>query len=198
MKWLKIGGGLVIVIVIGVLVVSGVLPRDYRVERSIDIAALPARVYEQVSSLKKWEAWSPWVARDASIETTYSGPEEGVGAKAVWTSDGSGEGSQTIVVAEPDTRLEIALDFGNQGSAKAYWRFEPAGEGTHVTWGMSGEMPGLLGGLLAAQMNGWIGADYEDGLARLKQHVEGLPPPEAVEKGAASADAGTVDGGAPR
>ena len=102
----------------------------------------------------------------------YSGPESGVGATVTWTSEESGDGKQTITLSERPTRIETALDFGDMGQPNAYWEFEPGGEGVLVTWGLVGNTSGLLGGYFARMMDGWVGADYEDGLARLKKLAE--------------------------
>lgn len=167
------------VIALSVLVfgIGAFLSKDFRVERSIDIDAPPDEVFAQVNSLEKWGAWSPWAARDPSIENTYSGPSEGVGASVSWTSDGSGSGSQTIVLSEPPSRIETQLDFGDMGQPTADWTFEPNGTGTTVTWGMTGTATGPLGGYFASAMDGMLGPDYEDGLARLKSVVESSPEP---------------------
>lgn len=161
-----------IVVVVGV---GAFLPKDFRLERSIEMNASPELVFDQVNSLKNWNAWSPWIARDPSIESTYSGPESGVGAKVSWTSEKSGDGTQTITSSERPTRIETALDFGDMGQPNAHWTFEPSGEGTQVTWGLSGTTSGPLGGYFAKMMDGMVGQDYEDGLARLKQVVESAP-----------------------
>jgi hypothetical protein len=44
-----------------------------------------------------------------------------------WTSEKSGEGTQTITVSERPTRIETALDFGDMGQPDADWTFEPVG-----------------------------------------------------------------------
>jgi hypothetical protein len=90
----------------------------------------------------------------------------------IWTSENSGDGRQTITLGERPTRIEMALDFGDMGQPTADWTFQPSGNGTLVTWGLSGTTSGLLGGYFAKMMDGWVGADYEDGLARLKQLLE--------------------------
>ena len=51
-------------------------------------------------------------------------------------------------------------------------------DGVRVTWGLSGTASGPLGGYFAKMMDGWVGADYEDGLARLKQVAESVPAGE--------------------
>ena len=152
--------------------VGSCLSQDFRVERSIEIDAAPEEVFEQVNSLRNWNAWSPWIARDPTIENTYSGPDSGVGASVSWTSEKSGAGSQTITVSERPSRIETQLDFGEMGQPKADWKFEPSGAGTRVTWGLTGTAAGALGGYFAAMMDGMLGPDYEEGLARLKQVVE--------------------------
>jgi hypothetical protein len=44
-----------------------------------------------------------------------------------------------------------------------------------VTWSLSGEAVGPLGGYFAKMMDGWVGKDYEDGLQSLKRHLESAP-----------------------
>lgn len=178
MRVLKLSFLVLLALVVVVVGVGAFLPKDFAVERSIEIDAAPEVVFDEVNSLRKWDAWSPWIARDPSIVNTYSGPEAGVGATVTWTSEKSGDGTQTVTLSERPTRIETALDFGDMGQPHAYWTFEPSGEGARVTWGLNGTTSGPLGGYFAKMMDGWVGADYEDGLARLKQVVEALPTGE--------------------
>jgi carbon monoxide dehydrogenase subunit G len=175
MRVLKIAVLLIIALSVLVFGIGAFLSKDFRVERSIEIAAAPEVVFEEVNSLKNWNAWSPWLARDPSMQTTYSGPDSGVGATATWTSEKSGSGTQTITKSERPTRIETALDFGDMGQPNSGWTFEPSGEGTKVTWSLSGEAVGPLGGYFAKMMDAWVGKDYEDGLQSLKQHLESAP-----------------------
>jgi len=175
MRALKLTVLVLLAVVVLVLGIGAFLPKDFRVERSIEIDAAADVVFDQVNSLRKWDAWSPWIARDPSIENSFAGPEAGVGATVTWTSEKSGDGTQTITLSERPTRIETKLDFGEMGQPKADWTFEPSGDGVRVTWGLSGNAAGPLGGYFAKMMDGWVGADYEDGLARLKEVVETLP-----------------------
>jgi len=172
MRALKLIVGFLVAITLLVLGIGLFLPRDYRVERSIEIDAAPEVVVEEVNRLRDWDDWSPWLASDPTIENTYSGPEAGVGARVEWTSENAGEGTQVITASEKPTRIETHLDFGDMGQADSDWSFEPQGNATLVTWGMSGNAPGALGGYFARMMDGWVGPYYEDGLERLKSVVE--------------------------
>ena len=175
MRLLKLVAIVLVAVVVVVLGVGAFLSKDFQVERSIEIDAAPEVVFDQVNSLKKWSAWSPWVARDPSIQNTYAGPEAGEGATVTWTSEKSGNGTQTITLSDRPNRIETALDFGDMGQPNAYWTFEPSGGGVEVTWGLKGTAAGPLGGYFAKMMDGWVGADYEDGLGRLKAVVESMP-----------------------
>lgn len=172
MKVLKTVVLVLLALVVVVVGVGAFLSKDFRVERSIEIDASPEVVFDEVNSLRTWDAWSPWKVRDPSIQNEYSGPESGVGAKVRWTSEKSGEGTQTITLSDRPKRIETALDFGEMGQPTADWTFEPVGDGVRVTWGLSGTAAGPLGGYFAKMMDGWVGADYEDGLSRLKDLVE--------------------------
>jgi hypothetical protein len=178
MRGLKSTILVILALVVIVLGIGAILPKDFRVERSIDIDAPPELVFDRVNSLRAWDAWSPWIARDPSIENTFAGPEAGVGATVTWTSDESGDGTQTITLSKRPTRIETRLDFGRMGKPSADWTFEPRGNGVRVTWGLSGTASGPLGGYFAKMMDRWVGADYEEGLRRLKGVVEAQPPRE--------------------
>ena len=181
MRIFKILLGALVALVAVVLGLGLVLPSDFRVVRSVEIEAPPEVVFGQVNSLKSWGPWSPWMAKDKTIKNEYSGPEAGKGAKVSWTSEASGEGTQEIIESKPFELIETKLDFGDQGTSKADWKFEPTDKGVKVTWGLEGDLPAPLGGIIATRMDAWVGADYEDGLARLKKHAEALPPPPKPE-----------------
>ncbi|MBT8450516.1 MAG: SRPBCC family protein [Deltaproteobacteria bacterium] len=178
MRALKVAVLVVLGLVVLVVGIGAFLPKDFRVERSIEIDASPEVVFDQVDSLPNWAAWSPWIAHDPSIKNEFTGPEAGVGSTVTWTSEKSGDGTQTITLSERPKRIEMKLDFGEMGQPNADWTFVPSGDGVVVTWGLSGTAAGPLGGYFAKMMDGWVGADYEDGLARLKQVAESAPAGE--------------------
>ncbi|MDJ1008492.1 MAG: SRPBCC family protein [Paracoccaceae bacterium] len=173
LKWI-----LGIVVVLALVFVAGgyLLPREVTVARSIEIDAPPGDVFPHVNSLKAGQEWSPWLERDPEVEVTFTGPDEGVGAGMAWSSEQPdvGIGSQEIVLSEPDRRVETALDFGQMGTAKAAFLLEEAGAGTRVTWDLVADMgAGPMGRWMGLMMDGWVGADYEQGLSNLKTLVEG-------------------------
>ncbi|MGK0184359.1 MAG: hypothetical protein ACI9R3_000125 [Verrucomicrobiales bacterium] len=168
-KWLLIA---VMVIVAGLFAVSFLLPSKVHVERSITINAPAEAVYTKVKDLKKWVTWSPWNLRDPKMAIRYEGPESGIGQKSIWESESQGNGSQLITASTENLALEMLLDFGDQGTATAFWKFNTDGTGTRVVWGMDTELASPVQRLFGLVLENMVGPDYEEGLKNLKAQVE--------------------------
>ena len=164
-----------IFIIVLLVAIAYVLPREVSTERTVVIEAPAAEIFPHINSLKANEAWSPWLHRDPNAVLVYEGPEAGVGSKLTWASDNRnvGNGSNIITASEPDRRVDTAMDFGDMGTAVAWITLDPASEGTEVTWGFSTDM-GMnpVSRWMGLMMDNWVGADYQDGLNRLKALVE--------------------------
>ncbi|GAB5447295.1 SRPBCC family protein [Gymnodinialimonas sp.] len=160
-----------------VLAIVGMfLPRYVTVERDLVVNATPDAVYPHVSSLQAFTEWSPWGDIDPDMEVAFSGPEVGVGNVMEWTSEhpNVGNGRQEILEVAENESVRTALDFGDMGTAEAWWRLTPEGDATRVVWGLTADMgQGPVGRWFGLMMDGWVGADYERGLGRLQAIVEG-------------------------
>lgn len=177
-KLKKIAVVLVLVIVLGLLAVTFLLPQHVYVERQITIDAPRDAVFAHIGDLHKWEGWSPWYAKDPQMTLSYSEkPPEGVGSSYSWESEAQGSGTLTIVKLAPPISFEGDLDFGDMGTAKAYFFLEKRGEDkTTVIWNMRADMgKGPIGKLFGLTMDSAVGPDFEDGLQRLKGVVEASP-----------------------
>ncbi|PTX56694.1 polyketide cyclase/dehydrase/lipid transport protein [Litoreibacter ponti] len=172
LKWI-IGGlaGLVLALaLIGML-----LPREVEVSRSTVIDAPPRAVFPHVNNLKATEAWSPWLGIDPNVQTTFGPIAEGVGARMEWASDhpNVGNGAMEVIESVENATVVSALDFGEMGLATArHVLLEQDGK-TEITWSLEVDMgAGPVGRWMGLMMDGWVGADYERGLANLKTLVE--------------------------
>ena len=165
-----------LVVVIALVAIAYILPREVTVTRSTTINAAPPAVFAQVNALQAGENWSPWLDRDPDVQLTYSGPNSGVGNKLQWASDHPqvGNGTQEITASTENERVETALDFGDMGKGAAWFALEPSGDGTEITWGLKADM-GMnpIGRYMGLMMDKWVGADYEKGLSNLKTLLEG-------------------------
>ena len=149
---------------------------DYEVKRTITVDVEPHKVYGKIVDLHKWQAWSPWEGLDPEITRRYTGPDSGVGASYAWNGNRKvGEGKMTITdVAEPG-RVALDLHFLKPFKAEneTVFSLEPAGEGTRVTWTMTGShtiLSRIMG--IFMSMDKMVGKDFEKGLAQLKTDVE--------------------------
>lgn len=172
MVWVfAILGGAIAVI----LLIAATRPSTFRVERSATVAAPPETVFAHVDDFRAWRAWSPWEGLDPDMKRTYEGAERGAGA--VYTWDGNkkaGAGRMEIVEAVPAERIVIKLDFTRPFSAnnRTEFAFAPSGEGTHVTWTMTGGSPFMFRVIgVFMSMDKMIGRDFDRGLANLDRVV---------------------------
>jgi len=178
--------GIFALLLIAVIVITGyLLPTHAHVERSITIEQ-PARVvFAIVNSYRHFEHWSPWAARDPTAEFAVSGPEAGVGARLSWIGKPHlvGSGWQEISASKPYEQIDIRLHLDGQSVSDSRFTFEPLDSSTtRVTRSFDSDFTAglnLFDGFLARYFgllfDRWIGNDYEQGLANLKQYAESLP-----------------------
>lgn len=172
-KWLI---GILAVLAIVFFAGGFFLPKEVTVARSVEIDAPASEIFPYVNNLKAAGEWSPWLGRDPEVQLTYTGPEEGVGAKLEWASDDPqvGNGVQQITLSDPDKLVQTTLDFGPMGQALAELELVEAGGTTTVTWGFETDMGNNPSWRwMGLMMDRWVGGDYEAGLANLKALVEG-------------------------
>lgn len=167
----KILIGVAAVLLLFVIVVA-TRPADFRVERSITIAAPPAVVFGQVNDFHAWAAWSPWEKLDPGMKRTYTGPPSGTGATYEWQgNDDVGEGRMTIEKSTPPSTVGIKLEFIKPFAATnvTTFTFAEQGPGTKVTWAMEGTNNFFAKAFgLFMDMDKLVGADFERGLASMK------------------------------
>ncbi|MDF2438101.1 MAG: hypothetical protein K0Q95_2477 [Bacteroidota bacterium] len=169
--------GIVLLILVGLyIIISLFLPSIVRVERSTVIKAPVQVVFEQVNNFQNWPKWSYWDNIDPQMKSTYEGPESGVGAKHLWTSNHKdvGTGSIVIVDSKPYSTILTDLEFEGMGTSHGGWFFKEVEGGTETTTYMEMDM-GFFGRIMGLMMEGMLGGDFEKTLAGLKKHCESLP-----------------------
>lgn len=180
MKTLKRIFVFALVVVALLMVVALFLPSRVHVERSITANVPPERVFAQINTLKNWEKWSPWYAKDPQTKLTYEGPAEGKGAKYSWDSASQGKGNLIITESAPNKKVRTDLDFMEHGKGVAELNLEKQGEGTRITWWMETDMGwNPIAKSFGLLMDRMLGPDFESGLASLKKAAEAAPAPTA-------------------
>lgn len=169
---LNIALGLVAVLALLVLG-SFLTPRSVHMERSVSVDASPEQLFALLNGFARFNEWSPWHTQEPEAEYSYSGPETGVGAKMSWVGKKVGSGSQEITAVDEPIRVTVALDFGKQGTATAYYDLTPSGQGTTVTWGFDTDLGNNpVQRYFGLVLERFLGPQYEQGLADLKTLAE--------------------------
>ena len=175
MKALKIILYIVLALVLVVAAAIFMIPTEYNVERSTTVNAPKKLVMQQVGRFENFAKWNPWGKLDPNMTKTITGTDGEVGAKYSWEgNDDVGKGSMEITFIT-DSRVDEKLVFLTpyESEASTYITLEEVDGGTKVTWGMQGSNPRPMN-LMVPMMDGFIGKDYEAGLAELKKMTEAI------------------------
>ena len=163
-------------IIVVFLIIVAMRPSNYRVARSIVIAAPQDAVFPHMNELKKWEAWNPWGKADPNLKLTYGGPASGVGANYSWAGNNeAGEGHATITESRPGESVKYKMEFFKpmSGSSEMEFTYKPHGNQTEVTMTVTGEKNFMAKAFcLFVSMDKMIGGKFERALTDLKAIAE--------------------------
>lgn len=171
----------VLLILLFLLALIGLmLPSAAQVERSIVINAPAGDIFPHLNSMRGFHEWSPWASIDPDTVYAFSGPERGIGSRMTWQSGDTqvGRGSQEIVDSIENQRVDMLLEFGEQGDGSAAFLLEPEGQAmTHLRWQFRTAFGwDLFGRYVGLMLDSMIGSAYDRGLRDLKKRVESPPP----------------------
>ena len=167
-------------LVVASLVLLGVgfvLPRGWRVEQHVVIAASPAQIHALLFDLKRWQEWSVWNrTMDPLLRNTYEGPHDGVGARWLWLGPTMGRGQVVIVASDPQRGIELDEAIESEVvNAHASLTFTPEGEATRVTWVDEGTLPPIMGGFFRGLVEDRLAENVSTSLQKLKALLEDRP-----------------------
>ena len=185
---------IIVSVLAGVFVIwNTTLPSNFEVKRSITMNAPPEKVSHTVSNFKTWPNWSVWFQLDSTMTYELGDSYQGVGGSYSWTSEAMGGGNMSILEYTEGKSMKTEIHFDGQGMSNGSWDFEIQDNGaTKVTWGLSGEM-GFFSRFIGAQMDKWVGPDFEAGLQNLKSYVESAAAAAEVEASIAQIDSLSID-----
>jgi len=167
---------ILIALIIGLLVVALLLPKNYNVEKSTIIKRTVAAVMDKVGNLNFYSQWNPWQQSDPTTRSTVTGTPKTPGHKYAWEGKKVGVGSLTLNSVD-EKHIHFALEFLKpwKSKAKDNWLFEPWGDGseTKVTWQNSGDLPFPMARLMGPMISKNLNHQFEVGLANLKKMCEG-------------------------
>ncbi|MDA3893191.1 MAG: GyrI-like domain-containing protein [Salinivirgaceae bacterium] len=164
--------------IIAIMLIIGLTqPSEITIERSIEIDAPLEMVYDQVNNLHNWEKWSPWHKIDTAMGLSYGNGGIGKDASYSWTSEHKsvGSGMLTIIDSKPFEFINTTMDFGDQGTGTANFKFVETDAGVKVSWDMNsaiGKNPFMR--LMGIMIRKSITAAYDRGLEDIENQCEYL------------------------
>lgn len=163
-------------VVVLLVIIGFFLPGKMEITRSINMHAPAAYAFEEVNNLKRWNDWSYWNMQDSAMTQSFGEKTVGEGASYSWESDKMGKGKLTITESKPHEMIKADLDFMEQGTAKSWYAFSPAGDSTKVTMGFESEL-GMnpLARWMGTLMQGEIKKAFDESLVNIKQIAESKP-----------------------
>jgi effector-binding domain-containing protein len=170
----KISAWIAVIIAI-LLIIAFILPRTYKVERSIYMKANAQAIYDLVCNLNKWDLWEPWTKESDSTATfSLVGNDCEKGTMRKWDGKKIGDGEMTITDLVPGQQVMYDLSFF-KGKYKSHGGFtiENKGDSCHVTWMDTGDLEyNPVSRYMGLFMGMKLGPDFEKGLAKLKKVAE--------------------------
>jgi uncharacterized protein YndB with AHSA1/START domain len=158
-----------------VLVLASRKPDQFRVSRTITIAAPPERIFPYISGLTLFNSWSPFAKMDPTSKVQFDGEDFNLGSSLSWKGGKTGEGRMTLIEAEPQRFTRYRMDFIKPFAAvnMAEFSLSADGAGTRVEWSISGDN-NFIRKLMIVLLNcdNMTGTMFEKGLADLKAMVE--------------------------
>ena len=148
---------------------------DFTLSRSTRIQAPPVRIHPLLDDFHQWQRWSPWEGLDPNMVREFSGAPAGVGSTYRWSGNKkAGEGEMRMTESSI-SRVAVDLDFLKPFKASNVTTFDlaPSGDGTEVTWTMTGRRSAVMGLMGKLFFDNAIAGDFDKGLAALKREAEG-------------------------
>ena len=165
-------------LVVLVLLLAAIAPKNYHVTRSVNISRPLPEVFDYIKHIKNQDHWSPWKKRDPDMKQEFVGVDGTIGFTSKWDSDHKqvGAGEQEIISIVENERMEAELRFLKPWKSQSTGFFETrdAGNGsTEVVWGFYGDnkFPFSIM-MLFMNIDKAVGKDFEEGLAELKRTLE--------------------------
>ena len=183
-----IGIVIVIAVLIGVFaIIPAFIDEDVAFSRSIEIDKPVDVVYSVVKDYSYYKQWNAWTMMDKNAVNELTGTAGEVGSKWSWKGDTVGTGSLTIEELIPNKSIKAKLDFVAPFTAVAQdlWDFEMVDSTTTIVkWSYAGSSGSYFMRYMNLATESMVAPQLEKGLSNLKDLIENLPEPQAIETGA--------------
>lgn len=165
----------ILAIILVMVLVSYILPKSYKVERSAYIKSKPELIYDLTSNFNKWKLWVPWnKTLDSTAVFTIEGKEGQAGSIMKWEGKKMGTGQMTATEFVPGQMVAFDLSFDNgKFQSKEKIVIERDADSCKVTWTDEGDLGyNPVSRYFGLFMDNMMGPDFVKGLEKLKMVCE--------------------------
>lgn len=155
-------------------------PKGYNVVRVVTTEASLEKVWNQISTLEKWQNWSIWKVKDSSLKIKYEGTSGAVGSKMSWVGDPklSRIGKMTITEIIPNRKLGYDLKFKEFPVSQGFIIISEENGTYKISWNNKGDLPFFIRPVtLLGIFDKLIGPYFEVELLIIKELAESSPKP---------------------
>ncbi|MGZ5264976.1 MAG: SRPBCC family protein [Kaistella sp.] len=148
--------------------------KQYHFETSAVINAPQDKVWQQMTSMKAFNKWNPFMDLDPNVKVHYSGNSGQVGDQYCWEgNDDAGKGCHIVTALVPNQKQSTKMLFEKpfKSEATSDLILSPEGNSTKVTWTMDCELDYPMN-LMKFFMDGQMEKSYGSGLKKLKAIAE--------------------------
>jgi effector-binding domain-containing protein len=165
----------ILAIILVLVLIAYILPRHYKVVRSVYIKSKPELIYDLTGNFVKWKLWTPWTkALDSTAVFEMVGKEGQVGTIWKWTGKVFGNGQMTSTEYIPGQLIAYDLEF-NKGKyrSKGKITIEKEGDSCKVSWIDEGDLGyNPVSRYFGLGMDRMLGPDFQKGMNKLKKVCE--------------------------
>lgn len=164
-------------LIVSVALLAGVgflLKPAYKIEKYIVIKSPSESIAPLIVNLKKWPEWSAWnTKKDPTLKYSYSGPEQGIGARQEWKGENLDAGAVEITGINKALAVNHQLQLEEDFVSRGVLLLEPQGKNTKVIWKIEGNVGNNIPQrYFLIFMEKLISSDMEEGLSKLKNICE--------------------------
>jgi len=165
----------ILAVILVLVLIAYLLPRHYKVVRSVYIKSNPELIYDLTSNFVKWKLWEPWTkAIDSTVVYELTGKEGQVGTIWKWNGKILGSGQMTSTGYIPGRLFAYDLEF-NKGKykSKGLITIEQSADSSKVSWIDEGDLGfNPLARYFGLGMDKMMGPDFQKGMSKLKTVCE--------------------------
>jgi effector-binding domain-containing protein len=175
-KFLRFLSILVLILIVAIIILGLVEPKDVTIERSVVINSPKENVWNQVVSFKNWAAWYPACKLDTATKTNYEGNDGMPGSSFHWISNNKTIGEGTITNTNSDSgmmKYDMKIVRPHSGIADGWFLTAETKGQTKLIWGMHVHCGFPINAALAfVDMDKMMGSDLDLGLKNIKKNLE--------------------------